>query len=107
MDDWVNHFTIGHNNYPQNVTTAYNLLINYWVTGKSTARIINDSESIPFATVEKEKRDLTLISCFRCQKKGHFANHCPEIKKEEGAGGGEVVTEVLQQLMLADPPRMI
>jgi hypothetical protein len=59
------------------------------------------------ATVEKERRDLTLIRCFRCQKKGHFANHCPEIKKEEGAGGGEVTTEALQQLMLAEPPRRI
>jgi hypothetical protein len=105
MDDLINQFTMGHNNYPQNVTAAYNLLINYRVTGQSTARIINDSESMSFATVEKEKRDLTLIRCFRCQKKGHFANHCPEVKKEEGAGGGEVTTEALQQLMLAEPPK--
>jgi hypothetical protein len=33
-----------------------------------------------------------------------LANHCPEIKKEEGAGGGAVTTETLQQLMLAEPP---
>jgi hypothetical protein len=88
MDDLINQFTMGHNNYPKNFTAAYNLLINYRVTGQSTARIINDSESMSFATVEKEKRDLTLSRCFRCHKKGHFANHCPEIKKEEGAGGG-------------------
>jgi hypothetical protein len=104
MEDLINQFTMGHNNYPQNVTAAYNLLINYRVTGQSTARIINDSESMSFATVEKEKRDLTLIRCFRCQKKGHFANHCPEIMKEEGAGRGEVTTEALYQLMLAEPP---
>jgi hypothetical protein len=77
MDDLVNQFIMGHNNYPHNITAVYNLLINYHVTGQSTVRIINDSESMSFATVEKEKRDLTLITCFRCQKKGHFANHCP------------------------------
>jgi hypothetical protein len=104
MDDLINQFTMGHKNYPQNVTAGYNLLINYRVTGQSTARIINYSESMSFATVEKERRDLTLIRCFRCQKKGHFANHCPEIKKEEGAVRGTVTTEALQQLMLADPP---
>jgi hypothetical protein len=104
MEDIINQFTMGHNNYPQNVTSAYNLLINYRVTGQSTARIINDSESMSFTTVEKERRDLTLLRCFRCQKKGHFANHCPEIKKEECAGRGEVTTETLQQLMLAEPP---
>jgi hypothetical protein len=57
-----------------------------------------------FATVEKEKRDLKHIKCFRCQKKGHFANHCPEIKKEEGTGAEAVVTEALQELMLTEPP---
>jgi hypothetical protein len=77
MDDLVNQFTMGHNNYPPNITAAYNLLINYRVTIQSTARIINDSESMSFTTVEKEKWDLTLSRCFRYQKKGHFAKHCP------------------------------
>jgi hypothetical protein len=105
MGDLVNQFTIGHNNYPPNITTSYNLLINYRVTGQSTAQIINDSESMSFTTVEKENRYLTLIMCFRCEKKGHFANHCPDINKKEGAGGAEVVTEALQQLILAEPPK--
>jgi hypothetical protein len=72
MDDLVNQFTIGHKNYPINITAAYNLLINYRVTTQSTARIINDSEGVDFATVDvqKEKRDLTKIRCFRCHKKG-------------------------------------
>jgi hypothetical protein len=86
------------------VTAAYNLLINYRVTGQSTARIINDSESMSFATVEKERRDLATVRCFKCQKKGHFANHCPEIKKEEDAAGGAATTEALHQLILAEPP---
>jgi hypothetical protein len=28
-DDLLNQFTMGHNNYPANITSAYNLLINY------------------------------------------------------------------------------
>jgi hypothetical protein len=86
MDELVNQFAMGHNTYPANITAGYNLLLNYHVSGQSTARIINDSESMSFATVEKDKRDLKHIKCFRCKKKGHFANHCPEIKKEEGTG---------------------
>jgi hypothetical protein len=66
MDDLVNQFTMGHNNYPVNVTSAYNILINYCVTTQSIARIINDSEGVAFATVDvtKEKRDLLKIRCF-------------------------------------------
>jgi hypothetical protein len=105
-DDLVNQFTMGHNNYPVNITAAYNLLINYRVSAQSTARIINDSEGVAFATVDvtKEKRDLTKIRCFRCQKKGHFANHCPNNDTDNAPGGAEVVTEALQQLVLADHP---
>jgi hypothetical protein len=51
---------------------------------------------------------LATVKCFKCQKRGHFANHCPEIRKEEGAGGGAaggaVTTDAPHQLMLAEPP---
>jgi hypothetical protein len=43
MDDLVNQFTMGPNNYPVNITVAYNLLISYSISTQSTARIINDS----------------------------------------------------------------
>jgi hypothetical protein len=105
--DLVNQFTMGHTNYPANIIAAYNLLINYRVSAQSTARIINDSESVAFTTVDvtKEKRDLSKIRCFRCQKKGHFANHCPiDGSNNNAPGGAEVVTEALQQLVLAEPP---
>jgi hypothetical protein len=106
VDDLVNQFTMGHNNYPINITAAYNLLINYCVTTQSTSRIINDSEGMAFVTVDvtKEKRNLTKIRCFRCQKKGHFASRCPDNDTNKALDGAEVATEALQQLILAEPP---
>jgi hypothetical protein len=72
MDDLMNQFTMRHNNYPINITAAYNLLINYRVTTQSTPIIINDSEGVAFVMVDvtKEKQDLNKIRCFRCHKKG-------------------------------------
>jgi hypothetical protein len=69
--------------------------------------IVNDSEGVAFATVNvtQEKRDLTKIKCYRCNKKGHFANHLPENENDAKApSGAEVTTEALQQLVLAEPP---
>jgi hypothetical protein len=43
VDDLMNQFTMGHNNYQINITAVYNLLIKCNVTTQSTARIINDS----------------------------------------------------------------
>jgi hypothetical protein len=59
MNDLVNQFTMGHNNYPVNITSAYNIIINYCVTTQSTYLIINDSEAVAFATVEVTKRNKT------------------------------------------------
>jgi hypothetical protein len=115
MDHLQNQFTMGYNNFPTNVTVAYNLIINYRVTGQSIARIINDSEGVLFTTVEKgvafamvkkvkEKCDYSKIKCFQCQQRGHFANHCPENEEDKPPGEGGEVTEALQQLIFAEPP---
>jgi hypothetical protein len=65
---------------------------------------------VAFATVNVDvapaKKNLK-VKCFRCNKRGHFANRCP--KNEGNIKGGEeaeeeVAAEALQQLVLADPP---
>jgi hypothetical protein len=65
---------------------------------------------VAFATVDTDvastKGNLK-VKCFRCNKRGHFANQCPENEgntKGSDKPEGEVAAEALQQLVLADPP---
>ena len=30
--------------------------------------------------------DLTDVECFKCHKKGHYANKCPDAKAKDGKG---------------------
>jgi hypothetical protein len=61
---------------------------------------------VAFSTVDvtKEKRDLTKIRCFRCQKKGHFASRCPDKDTDKAPDGTEAATEALQEPIFANPP---
>jgi hypothetical protein len=90
LDDLQNQYLNGYNNYPDSVTAAYHLLTHYVVNPKSTARIINDSKGVAFATVDVDavpvKRNLK-VKCFRCNKKGHFPNRC--LENEGNVKGGE------------------
>jgi hypothetical protein len=107
MDDLKNQFTMGRNNYPRNITAAYNLILNYRITRQpqQSTRIINDSESVSFATVEKPP-DIATVKCYRCQEKGHYASSCPT--RDGGkysaapAQSGGIVTEALHQLVMDD-----
>jgi hypothetical protein len=108
VDDLKNQFTMGHNNYPRNITAAYNLLLNYWITRQpqQSTIIINNSESVSFASVKKP--DIATVTCYRCQKKGHHASSCPTRVGDKDSvapiRASGTVTEALQQLVLADPP---
>ena len=33
--------------------------------------------------IPKKEEDLSQVECFHCRKKGHFANRCPQKKKQE------------------------
>ena len=39
----------------------------------------------------KKKCDLSKIKCFQCGELGHFANNCPQRKKDKEASSSKVV----------------
>jgi hypothetical protein len=53
LEDLENAYLYGTNNYPVNITSAYNLLVHYKNHMKPTTQIYNDSEGVSFAIVEK------------------------------------------------------
>jgi hypothetical protein len=67
IDDLQNQYLNGYNNYPDIVTAAYHPLAHNVVNPQSTARIINDSEGVAFATVDVDiasaKRNLK-VKCY-------------------------------------------
>jgi hypothetical protein len=83
----------GTNNYPTNVTSAYNLLMHYKNHMKPMTRIYNNSEGVSFANVEKASErkskffpDVTKVKCFACNKMGHYAKDCPTQETPEVSG---------------------
>jgi hypothetical protein len=99
LEDLNNDYTKGNDNYPRNITEAYNLIINYR-QARTAARVYHDAEGVAFTNVEEENnereerpppKDRSNIRCFNCQNKSHFANKCPLVKKEDGVAPAPAV----------------
>ena len=50
----------------------------FWILSDSTLLVLTrDLESSPV------KKDMNDVECFKCHKKGHYADKCPEIKAKD------------------------
>ena len=81
IEDLENNFLQGRNHYPTTVAAAYNLLTN-WKQERSGWRAPT-AEGVAFANVDEKQskgpvRNKSNVICHRCDKKGHYANECPE-----------------------------
>jgi hypothetical protein len=100
LEDLENDFTKGTNNYLVNVTSAYNLVVNYKNYLKAGGRLINDTKGVSFANVGRRQVDHSKVKCYSCNLLGHYANECTE-KKADKAGGNETVTEGTANVVIA------
>jgi hypothetical protein len=91
-EDLENTFTKGHDDYPENLVSAYHLINEFkcWQPKQS----IPDSSGVPFAQTKskgKGKRDTNAkndswqkkATCHHCNEVGHIPPNCPKLKDNE------------------------
>lgn len=88
IEDTQNLFIQGDNKYPETLTEAYALLIHWRQDPKNFTRMmgLGSEGGVSFATHGEQtpKKDLSHVTCFNCQEKGHFSSNCPKGEKKEG-----------------------
>src|SRR4051812_30034342 len=49
---------------------------------------------------KKKKKDISQVQCFKCKEMGHYANECPEKKKNQGNKQETVIPKKKKDLSL-------
>ena len=89
MTDLKDQYTLKSDVYPSDITSAHHLLENY--SSKPGPKRDNNNhqytESLQFAQRSeplpgRNGKLFPTIECFKCNRKGHYANQCPSVEKK-------------------------
>eukprot|EP00978_Attheya_sp_CCMP212_P011483 scaffold28330_cov35-Attheya_sp.AAC.1 len=117
IEDTENDFLQATNKYPKTLQAAYNLLSNYRQESRRPVGLVPYSNGVSFNTngdggdVEGPKepnkdhatsgfKPVSEVTCFRCGKKGHYANACDEDRQEPKEQTGEQMRSTAPPLLL-------
>jgi hypothetical protein len=97
IEEIENDFLKGNNDYPEMLTEAYNLLVNYmsynnnkWTIGQGGLdHVIFLADGKRQKQEGGESRHFPHIKCFKCNQFGHYKSDCPVRNKENGNGGNK------------------
>lgn len=89
IEELENDFVKGADNYPTDLTEAYNLLLHWKHDPRNLMRGLGSGDDdVAFGqhgdSEDKPKKDISKVTCYHCQEKGHYANKCPKKPTEVG-----------------------
>lgn len=73
----------GFDNYPKNISEAYDLLIRYRTPRRVPFNRHGNAENVTFVNT-RQAMDKSKIQCYSCSEMGHYANECPKKKGRVG-----------------------